>query len=220
MLEDRSGNAAAVEHEIFADDAAGIGQTVGELLTGGKKQQARSFRAIGADDNGFGLLQMRVALFVEVDSTGNPPVAVRRDAMNVRIRTNLAAGGFFSHADGGGQRARYGADFTTKPETQPAIGAGAAPRAGLRKNGHWCRERMPAELPSGALENHAGTFHRQRRHGIGLGARRIEGAGAGQAGDTNFPFDLGVVGLEIGVGYGPIAEVRSGDGANFAALDE
>src|SRR3981081_1125360 len=79
---------------------------------------------------------------------------------------------------------------------------------------------MPAELASGALKNYAGTFYGKRRHGIGLGARRIERAGAGQAGDADLPFHFGVVGLEIGVGDGPVAEIGAGNGTDFAALDE
>ncbi len=49
---------------------------------------------------------------------------------------------------------------------------------------------------------------------------RIEGAGAGEARDADFPFDLGVIRLEIEVGDGPVAQVGAGNGADFAALDE
>ncbi len=79
---------------------------------------------------------------------------------------------------------------------------------------------MPAELAGGALENYAGGFHRKRRHGVGLRARGIERTGARLAGDAYFPFDLGVIRLEIGVGDGPVAQVGAGDRADFAALDE
>src|SRR5256885_14676611 len=75
-------------------------------------------------------------------------------------------------------------------------------------------------LAGGAFEDHAGGFYGQRRHGIGLRTRGIKRAGASEAGDADFPFHLGVIGLEIGIGDGPIAEVRSGDRAYFAALDE
>src|ERR1700732_4272978 len=83
MLEDGGGDAAAVEHEIFADDAAGVGEAVGELLVGGEEKQARSFGAVGADDYSFGFLQMGVVLFVEVDSAGDTAVAVHLNAMDV-----------------------------------------------------------------------------------------------------------------------------------------
>src|ERR1700730_6350440 len=79
---------------------------------------------------------------------------------------------------------------------------------------------MPAEFAGGAFEDYAGTLYGQRRHRIGLGAPRIKGAGAGESGDANFPFHFGVIGLEIGVGDRPIAQVGTRDGADFAALDE
>src|SRR4029077_5704163 len=116
--------------------------------------------------------------------------------------------------------AGFCADFAAEGEAETAIDAGAASGTRLGKNGHGSGERMPAELAGGALENDAGTFHGQRGHGIGLGARRIERAGASQAGDADFPFDLCVIRLEIGVGDGPVAEVGTGDGTNFTALDE
>src|SRR5258706_11630619 len=102
MIEDAGGHAAAVEHEIFADDAAGVGETVGKLFVCGKQQQARSFGAIGADDYGFGFLQVRVAMFVEVDGAGGAAVAIPFNAMDVGIGTNLAAAGLFGYGNGGG----------------------------------------------------------------------------------------------------------------------
>src|SRR5580693_6691412 len=50
MLVKRGDGAAAIEHEVFTNQAAGVGEAVGELLVGGKQEQARSFGAIGADD--------------------------------------------------------------------------------------------------------------------------------------------------------------------------
>src|SRR5882757_9514190 len=102
MIEDASGYAAAVEHEVFADDAAGVGETIGKLFVGGEQQQARSFGAIGADDYSFGFLQMRVAMFVEIDGAGGAAVAIHFNAVDVGIRANLAAAGLFGYGNGGG----------------------------------------------------------------------------------------------------------------------
>src|SRR5260370_20661417 len=95
--------------------------------------------------------------------------------------------------------------------------AGAPSGARLRKNcdGRW--KRMPAELARGALENHTGRLHRQWRHGIGLRTGGIERAGAGEARDTDFPFDFCVVRLEVRVGDRPIREAGSGNRADLAA---
>src|SRR5712664_39887 len=179
---------------------------------------AGPFRAVGADYDGFCFLQVRVALFVEVDRSGDAAVVVHFDAMDVGIGADFAAAGFFGHADGGGEGAGLCADFAAEGQAEAAIDAGAASGARLGKNSHGRGERMPAELARGTLENYAGGFHGKRRHGVGLRARRIEGAGAGEAGDADFPFYFGVVRLEIGVGDGPVAEVGAGNGADFAAL--
>src|SRR5437879_11878114 len=120
-----SGDAAAVQHEIFTDDAAGVGQAVGELFIGGEQEQARGFGAVGADDDGFCFLQMRVALFVEVDGAYGAAVAVRLNAMDVGGGPDFAAAGFFSHGNGGGQGAGFRADFATESETEAAIDASA-----------------------------------------------------------------------------------------------
>jgi hypothetical protein len=69
-LEDGGGDAVAVEHEVFADVAGGVGEAVGMLFTGREKKKARRFCAVGAHDNGFGTLEMRGFLFVEVQSAG------------------------------------------------------------------------------------------------------------------------------------------------------
>src|ERR1700730_19269175 len=135
MLEDGGGDAAAVEHEIFADDAAGVGETVGELFVGGEQKQARSFGAVGADDYGFGFLQMRVAFFVEVNGAGDAAVAVQLDAMDVGVGANFAAAGFLGDGNGGGEGAGFGANFAAEGQAEAAVDAGAAAGTGLGKNG-------------------------------------------------------------------------------------
>src|SRR5258708_16846555 len=216
MLEKGVGDTAAVEHEVFADDAAGMGEAVGKVLVRGEEKEAGRFRAVGADYDGFCFLQVRVALFVEVDRSGDAAVVVHFDAMDVGVGANFAAAGFFRYADGGGEGAGLCADFAAEGKAEAAIYAGAASGARLGKNGHRSGEGMPAELARGTLENYAGTFHGKRRHGIGLGARRIEGAGAGEARDADFPFDLGVIRLEIGVGDGPIPQLSPGNSPHLA----
>src|ERR1700676_2265938 len=130
MLEDSGGDTPAVEHEIFADDAAGIGETVGELLVGGEEKQARSFGAVGADDYSFGFLQVSVALFVEVGGAGDAAVVVHLNAMDVGVGADLAAAGFLGDGNGGGEGAGLGADFAAEGEAEATIDAGAAAGTG------------------------------------------------------------------------------------------
>ena len=122
---------------------------------------------------------MGVALFVEIDGAGDAAVVVHFDAMDVRVGTDFAAAGFFRHADSSGEGARFCADLAAEGQAETAIDAGAASGAGLGKNRHRRGEGMPAELAGGALKNYSGGFHRERWHGVGLGARGIERAGAG-----------------------------------------
>src|SRR5882762_3852279 len=129
MIEDAGGDAAAVEHEIFADDAAGVGETVGKLFVCGEQQKARSFGTISADDYGFGLLQVRVAMFVEVDSSGGAAVAIHFNAMDVGVRANFAAAGFFCYGNGSGKRTGLCADFAAESQAEAAVDAGAASSA-------------------------------------------------------------------------------------------
>ncbi len=105
-----------------------------------------------------------------------------------------------------------------------AMGAGKGCQPSLRaarsKNCHGRGKRMPAQLACRTFENHSGRFHRQRRHGIWLRTRRIEGTGARETRNTNFPFHFRVVRLQIGVRDRPIGETRSRNRANLTALDE
>src|SRR5437899_3767389 len=163
---------------------------------------------------------MRIALLIEVDGPHGAASGISFDAMHIRIGTNFAAAGAFRRPDGGSERAGFCANLAAKEKTEATIDAGASSGARLRKNRHWRWERMPAELARGALENHTGRLHRQWRHGIGLRTRRIERAGAGQARDTDFPFDFRVVRLEVRVGDRPIREAGAGNRANLASLNE
>src|SRR2546421_11560505 len=104
---------------------------------------------------------MHVVLFIEVDGAGYPAIGVRFDAMHVGVGTNLAAAGALRHSNGGGQRTGFRADFATEGEAKTTIDASASSGSRLRKNRNGCRERMPAQLARGTLENHGGRFHRQ-----------------------------------------------------------
>src|SRR2546428_13355244 len=79
---------------------------------------------------------------------------------------------------------------------------------------------MPAELSRGALENHPGRLHRQRRHRVRFRSWRIKRTGARPAGNSDLPFHFRVVRFEVVISDRPIRQGRAGDGANLAALDE
>src|SRR5579859_905022 len=163
---------------------------------------------------------MRHAVFIEIDGADGPPLCVGLNAMNVAIGADFTAAGFFRHADDCCKRAGLSADFAPKAFAEAALDTRTAAGAWLRKNRHRRGEGMPAELARGALENDSAGLHRQRRHGIGFRTGRIKGAGTRKTGDTDFPFDFGVVRLQVRISDGPIHEICAGNRADFAALDE
>src|SRR5580658_4313962 len=131
MLENADRKRAAVEHQMFADHAAAIGETVGKLFVGGEQEQAGSLRAIRADDHGFSFLALDVALLIEINGTGRAAIGVELDAVNIGVRTNLTAAGLLRHGNGGSKRTRFRADFAGKPKAEATIDAGAATGPGL-----------------------------------------------------------------------------------------
>src|SRR5713101_5197217 len=114
LVENAVGEGAAVGHEIFADVAAGIGEARWKLIRSGEQEQARSLGAVGGKYDGFGLLQVSVALGVEIDGANGAAVFVGFDAMNVAVRANLAAAGFFRHRNNAGERRGFSADFAAE----------------------------------------------------------------------------------------------------------
>src|ERR1700751_3464382 len=79
---------------------------------------------------------------------------------------------------------------------------------------------MVAELAATGFEYYTVSLHRKRGHRIGLGARRIERAGAGEARDADFPLNLGVVRLEVGIRDRPVGEVGAGNVGELVVLLE
>ena len=144
-------------------------------------------------------------------------VSIARD---VAVGPHLAPAGRLRFRNDGRQRRRLRDHLAREAVAEPAVHARRPAAIRLRVDRHRRRNRMQAQLARAAFEEHAGRLHRQRRHRIGLGARRIEGAGAGEARHADLPLDLGVVGLEIGVGDRPVSEAGAGNRAEHAALDE
>src|SRR5687767_9815914 len=76
---------------------------------------------------------------------------------------------------------------------------------------------MKSELSRGALEQDTGGLNRQRWQRVGLRSGRIERS-AGEAGDPEFLFDLGVVRLEVGITDRPVLKVGAGHGTPACTL--
>src|SRR5262249_2944550 len=99
MFEETHTPRVAIEHQVFTDETRGVCKATGKLLVGGEQEQARCLRAVRADYDGLGPLQMRVLLVVEIDSASDVARTVHFEAINVGIRANFAAPGTLSHRD-------------------------------------------------------------------------------------------------------------------------
>ena len=66
---------------------------------------------------------------------------------------------------------------------------------------------MPAAFPAGILDRPGNRVGTQRRHGIGLGARTLEGIRPARAGNPDLSFGAGVEGLEIVVADRPVGDL-------------
>src|SRR5258708_9887190 len=103
MFEETHGAGVAVEHQVFADEAAGVGEAIRKLLVGGEQEQARSLRAVGANNNRLSSLQMRIALLIEIACSSDAAQLVRFHAVDVRVRPHLAPPTALRQRDDAGQ---------------------------------------------------------------------------------------------------------------------
>src|SRR5690242_20011071 len=191
---------------MLANDATGICEAIGKLFVGGEQKQPWSFRAVRANNDGLGFLALHGALFVKINGPRRAAIGIQFDPVHVGVWADFAPARLFRHSDGCREGAGLGTHFATKSKAEPAIDARAAPRTRLREDSHGRGKRMPAEFAGRAFENHAGGFCWQRRHWVRLGTWRVERTGISLSGNSNFPFDLCVVRLEVCVCYGPVGQ--------------
>ena len=97
---------------------------------------------------------------------------------------------------------------------------GWAPVVRARQGRLRSRKRVPAEVPAALVELLRVARHRQRRARVATAARRFERVGAGLPGDAERPFELAIVGLELGVGDRPVGERGAGQVAGHGAQAE
>ena len=184
------------------------------------QQQARRLRAVGAQHDGAGALEVLAPVAVEVGDAGDAVPAVHVDAEHVALAAHLAAPGGLRLRNHGPQRRGLCLHLAAETDAEAAVRAGRAAAIGHGGNRHRRGKRVQPELARAALEQHAGGFHGQGRHRIGPRSRRVERAGAREARHADFPLDLGVVGLEFRVVDRPVGEARPGDRAEQAAFLE
>src|ERR1700741_5247149 len=124
---------------------------------------------------------MDIFLAIEVNSAYGAAARIKLDLVNVAVGANLAATGFFRNGNHGREGTGFCFDFAAEAEAKTAIDASAAAPTRLRKNSHRRWKGIETEFPRGAFEKNSVRLYRQRRHGIGLGTRRIKGTRGGEA---------------------------------------
>ena len=85
-----------MEHQVLADQTAGIGKAIGEACRRGIEQKARRPDGIAGEDDDLGRLEMLGTLRVIVDDTRRHAVFIGGDLAHPAARLELDAG-----ADGG-----------------------------------------------------------------------------------------------------------------------
>ena len=161
---------------------------------------------------------MFLLLRVEVEHSVHPPVLVGGDFAHVGIRPDFAVAGLFGHGNHGGERARFGTPLTPEGFTETAVCTCRPALVGLRQNRKRRRIGMPSQLACTPFQQDSGRLNGQRRQRIRLRARRVEGIGSRQTGNSHFPLRLGVVRFEVGIGDRPIGQTRAFDRSPAAAL--
>src|SRR5215469_449787 len=111
---------------------------------------------------------MGVPLKVEIDRAGDVACCTQFDAIEIAIRSDLAATRTLRKRDDTRKRAGLSLNFTAKSPAKATVHASAAAWPRLRQNRQWRGERMPAQLARCAFKNNAGTFHWERWHRIGF----------------------------------------------------
>src|SRR5207245_8240158 len=129
---------------------------------------------------------------VEVRRAGHPAPLVDLDPPYVAVGPHLAPPGRFGDRDDGVQRGRLGAELAAEAETVAAVLARRPAVERLGENGEGGGLRVQAQGARAALEQDARRLHRERRQGIGPGARRVERPGP--PGVARLPPGLAVIG--------------------------
>ncbi len=207
-----------VEHQVPADEAARVREAVRMPARLREEEEPGRLRAVGGEHDRPGGLGLLDALGVQVHHARHASLRARLDARHDAAVADLAAAGPLGHGDHRRQRRRLRADLARLTPAEAAVDARGPLVVGSRQDRQRGRLRGVAGPCGAVAQEHAGGLDRHGGHGIAARSRRV--AGARLAGYAHLPVDLGVVGLELVVGDGPVGEGRPGNRAEQAALTE
>ena len=163
---------------------------------------------------------MHIALRVEINRSGRSPVRINLDLVYVRIRPNLAAPRFLGNVNHRRQRARLRTDFAAKSKTESAIHASAAARARLRQNRHRRWKRIPSRFRPAFSNSTPEPFVGSGGIGNGFDRGGSKGLAPAKPRNSDFPLDLRVIRLQVGVCDRPVRKPCAGNRPDLAAFDE
>jgi hypothetical protein len=183
---------------------------------------ARRFRAVGRQHHALGLLEdlAIVVLLFKVGDAGGAASGIDIDLAHIAVHADLAIAGGDRDRQQRHGRGRARLHLAAIARAHAAIDAGAAAIVGHGDDGRHIGCDGQVQLGGRLLHQRAGTFQRQRRAGIGPGHRRDQRRLQVGAADADFPFGLGVIGLQLGIAHRPVGDAGAGHGAEARSLVE
>ena len=218
MFENGMRRGMAVEHQVLAHQAAAVGQPVGVPAGFRLQQDARRLRTVGRQDDTPGLLRLLLAVGIEVDHLADLTPVIGFQPEYLAFGAYLAVAGRLCQGQHGGQGGGFGVHLAAKRHAEAAVNAARPPVERAGQDGHGRRLRVQTQFFRTAFEQHAGGFHRHRRHRVGSAPGRVKGPGC--AGNPHLPVHFGVVGFQFLVADGPVGKAGATDLAQLAALVE
>ena len=188
-----------VEHQVLAQESAGIGQPVGEAAGGGVQQQPRRADAIAREDDDLCRLELLDAVDVVINHARRHAVFAGGDLAHAAVgpKLDFGADGMWPVGDVGARLRPLGAGRRTVAEID-AGGAAVVFGGCDRAVG---RPPMPAEPVHRLRDLGAGLAQRQRGHRWFM--RRVRGI-AGKARDAGHAIVLGEKRLQRRVVHRPV----------------
>src|SRR5450631_1683463 len=118
VFEDALGTGSLVEHQVLADQTAGVGKALRKAIAGGIEEQSSSLCTIGRQHHGTRRLKMLPLVAVEITNTRGAALRVGVDVKHVTTRSNLTKPGGFGLWNHGVERGGLGARLTAETHAE------------------------------------------------------------------------------------------------------
>ena len=204
-------------HQVAPHPIVAIAEAVGKKTGFGIQQQAGRFRGRSGNHHEVGGLFAPVAALVEVFDSRGAALLVGHDFPDHAFGAQRAVAGGEGARDHRVVRAALGVDLARKAHAPAAAHAPAPAVVRHRVAQHRKIKRMEVQPTCRGFQDLVLAAVRQRGHGQRPAARPFEDVVRVVTGNTDFPFRLGVVGLQVLIADGPVVQGAARHGAVRAA---